>query len=159
MAKSHISELVKLRHSDSGKLNVVRGAISERIISSEGFVRKSQTLKSYGTLVTLPYHEGSEGELLFPDAKRLGAVPFEKAADGYRLTVVDWAIPKVSVDMNLTDPLLMDIEIIGYNIGGWPNLWSGQRWTKASYLAVFRKEYRLRRHYCCVGRGTPSSTA
>ncbi|KAL5320456.1 hypothetical protein ACEPPN_011261 [Leptodophora sp. 'Broadleaf-Isolate-01'] len=94
MAKSHISELVKLRHSDSGKLNVVRGAISERIISSEGFVRKSQTLKSYGTLVTLPYHEGSEGELLFPDAKRLGAVPFEKAADGYRLTVVDWAIPK-----------------------------------------------------------------
>ncbi len=122
MAKSHISELAKLRHSDSGKLNVVKGAISERLILSEGFVRKSQTLKSYGALVTLPYYPESEGALLFPDARKLGAVPFERDADGYRLKVVEWAIPRVSVEVNLIDFILMDIEITGDNFGGCPNL-------------------------------------
>ena len=104
MARSHISGLVKLRHSESGKLNVVRGAISERLFLSEGFVRKSQTLKSYGTLVTLPYYPESEAAVLFPNARKLGAVPFERNADGYRLKVVEWAIPKVSVDANLIFP-------------------------------------------------------
>jgi hypothetical protein len=97
MARSHISRLVKLRHSESGKLNVVRGAISERLYLSEGFVRKSQTLKSYGTLVTLAYHPGSEAARIFPNAMQLGAVPYERHADGDRLKVVEWAIPKVRV--------------------------------------------------------------
>lgn len=122
MAKSHISELARLRHSDSGKLNVVKGAISERLILTEGFVRKSQTLKSYGALVTLPYYPGSEGALLFPDARKLGAVPFERDVDGDRLKVVEWVIPKVSVEVNLIDLVLMDIEITGDNFEGWPNL-------------------------------------
>lgn len=98
MARSHLSGLAKLRHSDSGKLNVVRGAMSERIYHSEGFVRKSQTLKSYGTLVTLPYYVGSDAAAKFPNARQLGAVPYESDADGPRLKVVEWAIPKVSVE-------------------------------------------------------------
>ena len=100
MARSHISSIVKLRHSESGKLNVVKGAISERLYLSEGFVRKSQTLKSYGTIVTLPYYPGSEAAMMFPDPKRLGAVPFERDEDGHRLKVVEWAIPKVSAKVN-----------------------------------------------------------
>lgn len=101
MARSHISRLVKLRHSESGKLNVVRGAISDRLNLSEGFVRKSQTLKSYGTLVTLEYYAGSPAAAIFPNAQQLGAVPFERDADGYRLKVVEWAIPKVSANADL----------------------------------------------------------
>ena len=120
MARSHISRLVKLRHSESGKLNVVRGAISERLFLSEGFVRKFQTLKSYGTLITLPYFPGSEAATIFPDARKLGAVPFERNEDGYRLKVVEWAIPKVSVEANQIVRILIDIEIIGSNFGGWP---------------------------------------
>lgn len=106
MARSHISGLVKLRHSESGKLNVVRGAISERLFLSEGFVRKSQTLKSYGTLVTLPYYPESEAAIMFPGARKLGAVPFERDADGLRLKVVEWAIPKGTI---LEDGQLCDI--------------------------------------------------
>jgi hypothetical protein len=104
MAKSRISGLVKLRHSQSGKLNVVRGAISERLYLTEGFVRKSQTLKSYGALVTLSYQPGSDAFAVFPNARQLGAVPFERDADGYRLKVVEWAIPKVSVCTDLIQP-------------------------------------------------------
>jgi hypothetical protein len=95
MAASHISGRVKMRHSDSGKLNVVKGAISERLELSETFVRKSQTLKSYGTLVTLKYYPGSGAALLFPDARKHGAVPLERDAEGEWLKVVEWAIPKV----------------------------------------------------------------
>jgi hypothetical protein len=111
-----------MRHSDSGKLNVVRGALSERLNLSEAFVRKSQTLKSYGTLVTLWYSPGSKAALLFPDARKLGAVPFECDAHGDWLKVVEWAIPKVSLEADLTDLILIDIEFIGNNFRGWPNL-------------------------------------
>ncbi|KAL2060581.1 hypothetical protein VTL71DRAFT_9222 [Oculimacula yallundae] len=117
MAKSHIAELVKLRHSNSGKLNVVRGAISERILSSESFVRKSKTLKSYGTLVTMLYKKGSDGRLLFPNAKKMGAIPFEKAADGLRLTVVEW---KISKGTTLENGQTCDLGKEGHLYHTWP---------------------------------------
>lgn len=96
MARSHISGITRVRYSDSGKLDVVRGAISDRLNLSEGFVRKFQTQKSYGTLVTL---SRSHGKKLFPNAKAMGAVPFEEDYEGYRLKVIEWAIPKASLEI------------------------------------------------------------
>jgi len=98
MAQSHINSITRIRYSDSGKLNVVRGAISERLYPSNGFVRKSKTLKSYGSLVTLPYYPGSDAASLWPNAQQLGAVPYERDADGSRLKVIEWAIAKVRIE-------------------------------------------------------------
>jgi len=97
MAQSKINDSVKIRYSESGKLNVVRGAISERIDLSNTFVRKFKTLKSYGSLVTLSYHPKSEAAAIWPNAHLLGAVDYEKDDDGIRLTVIEWAIPKVGL--------------------------------------------------------------
>lgn len=69
--------------------------MSDRLKLREKFVRKSETVKSYGSLTTLPYFPGSEGELLFPNAVQDGAVPFECDFDTDRLKVIEWAIPKV----------------------------------------------------------------
>jgi len=95
MALSNVSELVKLRYSLSGKLDVVKGALSERLCLSESFVGKSKTLKSYGALVSMLYYPNSEAERIFPYPKQNGAVPFERATDGPRLKVIEWAILKV----------------------------------------------------------------
>lgn len=95
MASSPISSKVKLRHSQSGKLDVVKGAISERFNLGETFVRKFRTLKSYGTLVNLVYDD--EVANIFPVPWLHGALPFECANDGPRLKVIEWALPKVSV--------------------------------------------------------------
>ena len=97
MAESSISNLVKLRYSQSGKLNVVRGAMSERLSLSSSFVRKYETLKSYGTLVTMEWYPGSEAERIFPNPHHQGAVPFERGIDGLWLKIIEWAIPKVSI--------------------------------------------------------------
>lgn len=99
-----ISRQVKIRHSQSGKMDVVKGAISERLTLEETFVRKFRTLKSYGTLVTLVY--GNEAARIFPDPQKQGAVKFERANDGPRLKVIEWAIPKVSL------PQLNHIEFV-----------------------------------------------
>ena len=97
MALSGISTLVKLRYSLSGKLNVMKGALSERLNPSDSFVRESRTLKSYGSLVTMLYEPGSDAERIFPNPKRDGAVPFESSTEGPRLKVIEWVIPKVSL--------------------------------------------------------------
>lgn len=97
MAKSSIRHLVKLRYSQSGKLNVVKGAMAERSSLSSNFVRKFETLKSYGALVTMPYYPGSQAEKIFPNPHQQGAVPFERGTDGLWLKLIEWAIPKVSV--------------------------------------------------------------
>jgi hypothetical protein len=94
MASNPISSKVKIRHSQSGKLDVVKGAISERLTLEETFVRSFKTLKSYGTLVTLAY--GDEVARIFPRPQSHGALPFENANDGIRLKVIEWALPKVS---------------------------------------------------------------
>ncbi len=60
MAKSLVNRHVKVWHSQSGKLHIVKGAISEWLYLSESFVCKSQILKSYGALITLPYYDSSE---------------------------------------------------------------------------------------------------
>jgi hypothetical protein len=95
MADSVIAKGVKIRHSQSGKLDVVKGAIAERLTLDECFVRQYQTSKSYGTLVTLVYDNKVKG--LFPNPHQHGAVPFEDSDDGRRLKVIEWAIPKVSI--------------------------------------------------------------
>ncbi|MAD84981.1 MAG: hypothetical protein CL912_18640 [Deltaproteobacteria bacterium] len=102
MAKSPIAARVKLRHSKTGKMDVVKGALSERQKLRESFVRKSETIKSYGTLITLPWGNGREGTMRFPNAIRDGAVDFEKDPDGVRLKVIEWAIPKVSLAMEFS---------------------------------------------------------
>ena len=100
MARSPIANLVKIRHSQSGKLDVVKGAMSDRLKLIEKFVRRSETVKSYGTLISLPYHDGSEGQLLFPNAMQEGAVPLERHYDTHTLKVVEWAISKVSLPLS-----------------------------------------------------------
>jgi hypothetical protein len=94
MASNPICRKVKIRHSQSGKLDVVKGAISERLTLEETFVRKFKTLKSYGTLVTLVYSD--EVARIFPNPWARDALPFERANDGPRLKVIEWALPKVS---------------------------------------------------------------
>ena len=94
MANSPNAKTVNIRHSKSGKLDVVKGAISERLTLDESFVRKNKTLKSYGTLVTLIY--GDDAARLFPNPQQDGAVPFEQTKEGLRLKVIEWAVPKVS---------------------------------------------------------------
>lgn len=95
MEKSAIANRVNMRHSLSGKLDVVKGAMSDRLRLTEKFVRKSETIKSYGTLITLAYYPGSEGLRMFPNAIQDGAVPLERGFDTDMLKVVEWAIPKV----------------------------------------------------------------
>lgn len=95
MARSPIANTVKLRHSQSGKLDVVKGAMSDRLKLMEKFVRKSETVKSYGTLICVPYYPGSEGQRLFPNAMQEGAVPLEEHYDTDTLKIIEWAISKV----------------------------------------------------------------
>jgi hypothetical protein len=95
MADSVIAKGVKIRHSQSGKLDVVKGAIAERLTLDECFVRQYKTSKSYGTLVTLDYDD--KIKKLFPNPQQHGAVPFEESDDGCRLKVIEWAIPKVNI--------------------------------------------------------------
>ncbi|KAF4624696.1 hypothetical protein G7Y89_g13472 [Cudoniella acicularis] len=94
MSRSQISQRVKIRHSQSGKLNVVKGALSERMSLGEKFVRKYKPRKSYGTIVLLHYYTGSPAESMFPNPQEQGAVPFERHVDGDWLTVIEWAIPR-----------------------------------------------------------------
>jgi hypothetical protein len=103
MARSSIANSVKLRHSLTGKLDVVKGAMSDRRKLTEKFIRKSETVKSYGTLVTLRYDPGSEGQRLFPNAIQDGAVPLERDYDTDMVKVVEWAIPKVSFHKSFED--------------------------------------------------------
>ncbi|KAK0120220.1 hypothetical protein ONS95_011626 [Cadophora gregata] len=93
LARSSIATTVKLRHSQTGKMDVVIGALKERMELRESFIRESQTVKSYGTLVTVPWSKGQEGMLWFPNAIADGAVEFEKHPDGLWLKVIEWAIP------------------------------------------------------------------
>ena len=93
MAFAFADSAIRLRYSQSGKLDVVRGAIFERLNLGESFVHKFEILKSYGSLLSLPYDE--EVRRQFPDPKLHGAVPFEQSKEGLRLMVVEWAVPAV----------------------------------------------------------------
>ncbi|KAH6714155.1 hypothetical protein BKA61DRAFT_56377 [Leptodontidium sp. MPI-SDFR-AT-0119] len=55
MVKSSVATAATLRHSPTGKMDVVKGALAERHKLTERFVRKSETVKSYGTLVALQW--------------------------------------------------------------------------------------------------------
>ncbi|KAF4631492.1 hypothetical protein G7Y89_g6638 [Cudoniella acicularis] len=102
LLKSTISSRVNIRYSKSGKMDVVKGALSERLYLSEQFLRRFKTLKSYGTLITLPYWEDPVkcvAYAMFPDALAHGAIPFERDMEcdkrsGDRVTVIEWAISK-----------------------------------------------------------------
>ena len=96
MERSPIAKQVKIRYRQSGKLDVVKGAISERL-TDEPFVCRYKTSKSYGTPVTLIY--SGAVKRLFPNPQQQGAVPFEESDDGPRLKVIEWAIPKVSISI------------------------------------------------------------
>lgn len=97
MSESSLGRMVKIQYSQSGKLDVVKGAISDRLHLNDAFVPKFETQKSYGTLVTLEYYEGSEGWTAFPDARKQGAVIVRDrdGPGGPWLKVIEWAIPKV----------------------------------------------------------------
>ena len=71
------------------------GAMSERQKPSGKFVRRMQTAKSYGTLISLPWGPKKEGTDLFPNAVADGGIFDKFNKDGRRVLVVDWAIPKV----------------------------------------------------------------
>lgn len=96
MSLSPISNMVKVYYSESGKLNVVKGAISERLRLKDPFVRKFSTLKSYGTLVAMPYFPGSPAFRRFPNAKQDGA-DFQSEGPTSHVTVIEWAVPKVFI--------------------------------------------------------------
>lgn len=90
---------VQIRYGGlSGKMNVVAGAFSERMNPGEKFVRKSETIRSYGTLIDLDYGM-EEFRALFPNAEADGGI-FEKEVQGNKvlnwLKVIQWEIPKVS---------------------------------------------------------------
>jgi hypothetical protein len=100
MAASELIKDVKMRHSQAGKLNVVKGAISERFQLNDNFVRKFQTLKSYGTLVTMEWYPDSKAQKLFPNARQEDAI-FEREYGVSYVKVIEWAIPKVFNNMLL----------------------------------------------------------
>lgn len=116
MATSKLSKVVTIRHSQSGKLNVVKGAISERFQLNDNFVRKFQTLKSYGTLVTMEWTPGSKAHELFPTPGKDGAVPFEREHNISFVKVIEWAIPKGTVVENEMN----DVGSDGRRFHTWP---------------------------------------
>ena len=87
MANHPIAKKVQIRHSQTRKSGVVKGAIAERLTLEEKFVRKFKAQKSYGTLVTLLYTD--EIAQIFPYPQHQGAVDFEPAEDGDRLKVIE----------------------------------------------------------------------
>ncbi|PMD33385.1 hypothetical protein L207DRAFT_535414 [Hyaloscypha variabilis F] len=115
MASNPISSKVNIRYSQSGKLDVVKGAISERLTLEETFVRRFKTVKSYGTLVTFVYD--NEVANIFPNPQSHGALPFELADDGIRLKVIEWAIPKETI---VQDGRARDIGKDGPRHHTWP---------------------------------------
>ncbi|KAF8851408.1 hypothetical protein BDZ45DRAFT_150850 [Acephala macrosclerotiorum] len=138
MARSSIANSVKLRHSLSGKLDVVKGAMSDRLKLTEKFIRKSETVKSYGTLITLRYDPGSEGQRMFPNAIQDGAVPLERDYDTNMVKVVEWAIPKDgrryhTWPFNETDLEIADIIVVSDEVPPppWEDGKSYTLWTTA----------------------------
>ena len=101
MASSSIATSVKLRHSQTGKMDVVKGALAVRLKLREKFLRRSQTVKSYGTLITVPWNE--EGMRWFPNAIADGAVELEEYSDGLCLKVIDGLSPRLVVLSQLID--------------------------------------------------------
>lgn len=81
-------------------MDVIKGAISERLTLDECFVRQYKTSKSYGTLVSLVYDKHTKK--LFPNPQKHGAVPFEESEDAMRLKVIEWAIPKVCISAEIS---------------------------------------------------------
>lgn len=96
MSRSSFANTVNLRYSEAGKLDVVKGVLSDREKLAENFIRRSQTAKSYGTLLAVKYSTGAEGQLMFPNARQDGGV-FERPFGEEMVQVVEWAIPKVRV--------------------------------------------------------------
>jgi hypothetical protein len=97
LAKTSLVHRVKFHYSRDGKLNVVRGAISERLSLRDNFVRRFEASKSYGTLVTFEWCAGSDAQRFFPNGEQDGILescPYDPNFKG--LMVIEWAIPKVS---------------------------------------------------------------
>lgn len=135
MISNPIVTEVKIRHSPTGKLDVVKGAISERLVLEETFVREFKTLKSYGTLVTLVYNDKVAS--IFPDPQSHGALSFEKDHDGIRLKVVEWALPKVSNPQIENQNSADFIEISEDYHPKRSSLRYRQRWPQASHMEVY----------------------
>lgn len=97
-------------------MDVVKGALAERQKLTERFVRKSETVKSYGTLVALQWGKNLEGTVRFPNAITDGAVQLEKQTDGLWLKVIEWAIPKVGICTPSLDVGVFKVDT--HNTGG-----------------------------------------
>lgn len=118
MAASQIARRVKILHSQSGKLNVVKGAMADRLQLSETFVRKFKTIKSYGTQLLMEWYPGSEAHQFFPNAQDEGAI-FERPDGHTWLKVIEWAISKVCAHtISMVDQILT-VHKLGYHAGQW----------------------------------------
>ncbi|TVY83310.1 hypothetical protein LSUE1_G001552 [Lachnellula suecica] len=116
--KSPLNGSLKFFHSQSGKLDVVKGVMSDRLNLQEEFVRASEASSNVGTLVDLEYDSSDPNSLgyrLFPNAVQDGAVL--RFADGfYWLKVIEWAIAKVG----LSHPNVKDMVLTGVAKKGAP---------------------------------------
>ncbi|KAL2069422.1 hypothetical protein VTL71DRAFT_14101 [Oculimacula yallundae] len=96
MSESPIADL-RLLYSSQGKMNVVRGALETRLDLKHNFVKKSETTKSYGSVLRLDWGwDGLEGNQRFPNAVRDGGL-FESDVFGKYLVVIEWIIPSGTI--------------------------------------------------------------
>lgn len=84
---------LRVKYSQSGKLDVVKGAMTSRLNLEEVFVRKFRTTRSYGTLVDIPYNDDTAE--IFPDPESQDSVGFIEIDNRQWLRVIAWAVPKV----------------------------------------------------------------
>jgi hypothetical protein len=103
MTKS-FPEHLQFRYSSTGKLDVVKGALFERLLLRESFLRLSKTVRNYGTLVSLPY--SPRIQRIFPDPRKSGAVGFRHEDGEQRITTIQWSVPRVSNESSFYDSIL-----------------------------------------------------
>jgi len=92
IARTFVNAQFQIYHSQSGKTDVVKGAMNDRIKLEEVFVRKYQTLKSYGTLASWPCNVTNTRR--FPKLQQNPASYFEEENDDQRFQTIQWAVPR-----------------------------------------------------------------
>jgi hypothetical protein len=97
MAKASFSGRVKILQSQSGKLDVLVGALSGRLALRETFLRESKAFKSFGNIVSLEYEKGCKERELFPNAMRDGGFVSKDESGKLRIKVIEWAVPVVCI--------------------------------------------------------------
>ncbi len=97
MAKASFNGRLKILQSQSGKLDVLVGALSGRLALRETFLRESKAFKSFGNIVSLEYEKGSKARELFPNAMRDGDFVYKDQSRELRIKVIEWAVPVVCV--------------------------------------------------------------